>query len=103
MAGGFQVEESAIQTAIGHLTALLNEAETNDRAVRILGLVQLPGEAPETKTFHGKLMDSTKALAQRHTDFIAMVQAQLTQLQTQLRQYQAGESSAQGGFTNKEA
>lgn len=100
MSGGFQVQEEAIQAAINHLQALLNDADGNRRKLLFGEGLQRPGAAKVTGDFHDAAVRSSAALSQQHDQLIQQVQNQITQLQQQLQQYRAGEDAAAGGFHN---
>lgn len=100
MGGGFQVQEDAIQTAIGHLTALLNEAQANGRHLEVLQHLVQPGGARETADFQRRASSSSADLMHQHTAFVGSIQDQIHRLQTTLSRYQAGEDAASYGFGN---
>ncbi|HEV3355981.1 MAG TPA: hypothetical protein VG247_04255 [Pseudonocardiaceae bacterium] len=100
MSGGFQVQEDAIRTAIGQLTALLNEAQTNGRHLDVLQHLVQPGAARETADFQRKVTSSSADLVHQHAAFVGSIQDQIHKLTTTLQRYQAGEDAAGYGFGN---
>jgi uncharacterized coiled-coil protein SlyX len=100
MSGGFGVQEEAIQTAIGHLTALFNEVQTNNDKITQLQHIRQPGGAKETAAFQTKATASAASLLTEHQSFLSSIQTQIDKLQTTLKRYQAGEDAAKYGFGN---
>lgn len=90
MSGGFRVQQDAIQTAIGHLTALLNEAQADGRHLAGLAQLQQPGGAKETADFQRKVASSSADLLTQHAAFVSSLQDQIHKLQVTSRRYSAG-------------
>lgn len=86
MTGGFPTQEDAIQTAIGHLSALLDEAQADGRQLERLAHLQSPGGAAETADFQRKVASSSADLLTRHAAFVSSLQDQIHRL----RRYSPG-------------
>lgn len=104
MSGGYQVQTDAIQQAITHLNNLLSDAQSNDLQLQQMGFMERPGDAPETKQFHSRVLadpdSSMKGLITDHGAFVTSVLDQISKLQKTLQRYQSGEDAARYGFGN---
>ncbi len=99
MAGGFTFDPAGVQQAINQLQQVLNDAEENQRNYGFLPLnLKAPGNAPEMASFNTAAQTSANELMQMHQNFITQLKAQIATLQTTLKNYQAGDTSAASGL-----
>lgn len=82
MNGGFRPQQDGIQAAIGHLTALLNEAQANGRNLERLQHLVQPGGAKQTAGFHRAAASSSADLVTQHAEFVSSIEDQIHKLRS---------------------
>ncbi|MGH3630383.1 MAG: hypothetical protein ACRDRL_23440 [Sciscionella sp.] len=101
---GIDYDPNAVQAAINHLKAGLDEIDNNGSNYLLnLQTVQRPGDAPETKAYHHSLLGTIGDQQHGTEEGRKEIQQAIAGLEAVQRQYASGEELTAEGFTNKGA